>query len=107
MGSVTQGAFGELRRDKRSKHRGESMLKKFRNCTFTQLQLKLNGGVGVCIGLLLGQWWPEILTLSPVGLIVSALVLLVPTIITVQDQFESGLSLERKPLDNPGMRLWS
>ena len=63
---------------------GVHMFGKFRNCTFTLVHLKTNGGVGICIGLIVAQLWPELLSVSTYSLAVSIAVLAAPTIIAVQ-----------------------
>ena len=83
------------------------MFSKFRNCTFTLVHLKTNGGIGICIGLILAQVWPDALSFGLYGLGISIAILSVPTVLTVQEQLGSGQSLEQKPLDAPGLRLWS
>ena len=83
------------------------MFGKFRNCTFTLVHLKTNGGIGICIGLIVAQLWPELLSVSTYSLAVSIAVLAAPTIIAVQEQLKSGQSLEQKSLNEPGLRIWS
>ena len=83
------------------------MLKKIKNCTFTQTQLDMNGGVGISLGIMVAKLWPKILFFNWYIYLLIAIIFSIPIWIVIKKQFSKNLSLEQKPLSNYDVRLWS
>ena len=82
------------------------MLKKLKNCTFTQTHLDMNGGVGIFLGLMIGKLCPGTLSLSWYMYATIAIIFSIPLWIVIKKQFSDNLSLKQKSLSNYDIRLW-
>ena len=80
------------------------MIKKLKNCTFTQTQLDINGGVGIFLGLMISKLWPNILFLEWYVYAFSAVTLTIPLWINITKQFLDDKSLEQKKLSENCIR---
>tara|TARA_Y100000590_G_scaffold461645_1_gene623714 strand:- start:1484 stop:1735 length:252 start_codon:yes stop_codon:yes gene_type:complete len=83
------------------------MLKKIKNCTFTQTQLDMNGGVGISLGIMAAKLCPELLLFNWYIYLLIAIIFSIPIWIVIKKQFSNNESLEQKPLSNYNVRLWN
>ncbi len=74
------------------------MYKKLKNCTFTQTQLDINGGIGILIGFIIAKLWPGFLFLQWYVYAFSAITLSIPILLIIYKQFSDDKSLEQKTL---------
>ena len=80
------------------------MFKKLKNCTFTQTQLDINGGVGILLGLMFAKLWPNFLFLEWYLYAFSAIIFAIPLWMTIVKQFSENKSLEQKILSEDNIR---
>ena len=80
------------------------MFKKLKNCTFTQTQLDINGGVGIVMGFMIAKIWPITLFLDWYVYALIAISLTIPIWLTIFRQFSEDQSLERRKLSNSTIR---
>ncbi len=80
------------------------MFKKLKNCTFTQTQLDINGGVGILLGLMFAKLWPNFLFLEWYFYAFSAIIFAIPLWMTIVKQFSENKSLEQKILSEDNIR---
>ena len=80
------------------------MYKKLKNCTFTQTQLDINGGVGILIGFMVAKLWPGFLFLKWYVYAFSAITLTIPIWMIIIKQFSEDKSLEQKILSEDNIR---
>ena len=83
------------------------MLKKIKNCTFTQTQLDMNGGVGISLGLMVAKLWPKVLLFDWYVYLIFGVIFSIPIWIAIKKQFSNNKSLAQKPLSNYNVRLWN
>ena len=80
------------------------MFKKLKNCTFTQTQLDINGGVGILLGLMFAKLWPNFLFLEWYFYAFSAIIFAIPLWMTIVKQFSENKSLKQKILSEDNIR---
>lgn len=80
------------------------MYKKLKNCTFTQTQLDINGGIGILIGFIIAKLWPGFLFLQWYVYAFSAITLSIPILLIIYKQFSDDKSLEQKTLSVNNIR---
>ena len=80
------------------------MFKKLKNCTFTQTQLDINGGVGILLGLMFAKLWPNFLFLEWYFYAFSAIIFAILLWMTIVKQFSENKSLEQKILSEDNIR---
>ena len=79
-------------------------IKKLKNCTFTQTQLDINGGIGVFLGLMIAKLWPSFLFLEWYAYAFSAGILSIPIWMVIIKQFSDNKSLKQKILSGNFIR---
>ena len=80
------------------------MYKKLKNCTFTQTQLDINGGICILIGFIIAKLWPGFLFLQWYVYAFSAITLSIPILLIIYKQFSDDKSLEQKTLSVNNIR---
>ena len=80
------------------------MFKKLKNCTFTQTQLDINGGVGILLGFKVAKLWPSFLFLEWYVYAFSAIIFAIPLWMVIVKQFSEDKSLEQKVLSEDSIR---
>ena len=80
------------------------MIRKLKNCTFTQTQLDINGGIGILIGFIIAKLWPGFLFLQWYVYAFSAITLSIPILLIIYKQFSDDKSLEQKTLSVNNIR---